>query len=412
MIRPASRRWSTATSSAAAPRASSSISRRARRAAARRHDRHRPYALGDAWRAERAQRPSASPPTRVAVVHNGIIENFQELQGRADRPRLSPSRPQTDTEVVAHLVTRYLDEGMTPREAVRKALARLEGAFALVMLFAGQHDLLIGARRGSAARHRLWRRRDVSRLRRAGAGAADPPHHLSRGRRLGGGDAPTAPTIFDADGQIGRARPISETALSGALIGKGNHRHFMLKEIYEQPAVIGDTLLALFNPTTRSVHLAGAAVRSRRASSGSPSSPAAPSYHAGHGREILVRAASRACRSRSISPRNSATARRTCRRAGSRSSSRNRARPPIRWRRCATRKQQGQNDRRRRQRARKLDRARGRCRAADPCRARDRRRLDQGLHHAARRARLLRHRAGAGARQASTPRARRRCRRR
>src|ERR1700744_1574443 len=96
--------------------------------------------------AVRNAHPIATP--EVAVVHNGIIENFQAL--KAELTGLGFAfESQTDTEVVALMVTRYLRDGMTPEQAVEKTLARLEGAFALVMLFAGQHDLLICARRGS-----------------------------------------------------------------------------------------------------------------------------------------------------------------------------------------------------------------------------------------------------------------------
>ena len=95
---------------------------------------------------ERNAHPIAT--SRVAVVHNGIIENFQALRASLERAGY-PFETQTDTEAVANLVTRHLDEGLCPREAVAKSLKELEGAFALVMLFAGEPDLLICARRGS-----------------------------------------------------------------------------------------------------------------------------------------------------------------------------------------------------------------------------------------------------------------------
>src|SRR5919198_5158977 len=84
---------------------------------------------------------------RVAVVHNGIIENFAALKRELEGLGYG-FETQTDTEAVANLVTRHLDQGLSPREAVAKALKRLEGAFALVLLFAGHPGLLIGARRG------------------------------------------------------------------------------------------------------------------------------------------------------------------------------------------------------------------------------------------------------------------------
>jgi glucosamine--fructose-6-phosphate aminotransferase (isomerizing) len=190
---------------------------------------------------------------KVAVVHNGIIENFQELKDEltAWGHRFGT---QTDTEVVAALVTRHLAEGLKPTEAAAKAFRRLEGAFALAILFAGEKDLLICARRGSPLAIGF------------GAGemylGSDSLALAPLTRRilyLNEGDwavvRADGATVYDSeDRKVERA--IKETALSGALIGKGNHRHFMEKEIFEQPAVIGDTLRAHFNPTTRSVHMA------------------------------------------------------------------------------------------------------------------------------------------------------------
>ena len=178
----------------------------------------------------------------------------------------------------------------------------------------------------------------------------------------------------------------------------------MQKEIFEQPAVIGDTLHALINPATRTVHL--------------PDLPfALGEIERDHDLRLRHRAimpawspntgssGSPASRSRSTSPRSSATARRRCRAAAPRSSSRNRARPPTRWRRCAMPGRRAE-DHRDRQPAGKLDRARGRHRAADPGRAGDRRRLDQGVHHPARRACRLYRGDGAGARRDRRSRAR------
>ncbi len=178
---------------------------------------------------------------RVAVVHNGIIENFQALRRELSDLGFS-FQTQTDTEAVAIMVTRYLGEGATPQQAVAKTLRRLEGAFALAMLFAGEEDLLVCARRGSPL----------------AIGIGDGEMLTRRICYLEEGDwallTAHGATVYDAsDRQV--EREVKETALSGALIGKGNHRHFMQKEIFEQPAVIGDTLRALFNPTTRSVHL-------------------------------------------------------------------------------------------------------------------------------------------------------------
>ena len=122
---------------------------------------------------------------RVAVVHNGIIENFQAL--RRELTALGyVFQTATDTEAVAILASHCLEQGLSPQDAVAKTLARLDGAFALVFLFAGEHDLLIGARRGSPLAigygdGEMFLGSDALAL-----AAAHPPHHLSRGRRLDG----------------------------------------------------------------------------------------------------------------------------------------------------------------------------------------------------------------------------------
>ena len=96
---------------------------------------------------ERNAHPIATD--RVAVVHNGIIENFQELKDEliAEGRRFESD---TDTEVVAQLLTSMLQQQMSPEEAMGRAMERLRGAFALVALFSGRHDILLGARRGSS----------------------------------------------------------------------------------------------------------------------------------------------------------------------------------------------------------------------------------------------------------------------
>ena len=189
---------------------------------------------------------------RVAVVHNGIIENFQAL--RHELTALGYTfRTETDTEAVAILATHFLAQGLAPPDAVAKTLARLHGAFALVFLFAGEHDLLIGARRGSPLAIGYG---DGEMFLGSDALALAPL--TRRITYLEEGDwavvTSRAVKIFDAaNNEVDR--PIREAAASGALIGKGNYRHFMQKEIFEQPAVIGDTLHALVNPATRTVHL-------------------------------------------------------------------------------------------------------------------------------------------------------------
>ena len=189
---------------------------------------------------------------RVAVVHNGIIENFQALRSELTQ-RGYDFQTETDTEAVAILATYFLDQGLSPPEAVAQTLARLDGAFALAFLFAGEHDLLIGARRGSPLAIGYG---DGEMFLGSDALALAPL--TRRITYLEEGDwaviTSSKVTIFNADNQVVE-RPIRELAASGALIGKGNYRHFMLKEIFEQPAVIGDTINALVNPATRTVHL-------------------------------------------------------------------------------------------------------------------------------------------------------------
>src|SRR5712672_4267823 len=189
---------------------------------------------------------------RVAVVHNGIIENFQAL--RRELTALGyVFQTATDTEAVAILASHCLEQGLSPQDAVAKTLARLDGAFALVFLFAGEHNLLIGARRGSPLAIGYG---DGEMFFGSDALALAPL--TCRITYLEEGDwaviTSNAVTIFDVNNAEVQ-RPIRESAASGALIGKGIYRHFMQKEIFEQPAVIGDTLNALINPATRTVHL-------------------------------------------------------------------------------------------------------------------------------------------------------------
>ena len=189
---------------------------------------------------------------KVAVVHNGIIENFQELRDELTE-RGNRFVTDTDTEVVVHLVTRYLEDGLPPKEAVAATLGKLEGAFALVLIFSGHHDLMIGARRGSPLAvgygdGEMYFGSDALAL----APLSQRICYLEEGdwAVVNGADA----EIFDAKGGA-VDRPVVETLVSGALIGKGNHRHFMQKEIFEQPAVIGDTLHSMLDPAKRRIAL-------------------------------------------------------------------------------------------------------------------------------------------------------------
>ena len=188
----------------------------------------------------------------VAVVHNGIIENFRELRetmiGRGRH-----FETQTDTEVVPHLFAEEIAQGRSPHAAALSVLSRLHGAFALAILIEDHPDLLIAARRGSPlaigyGQGEMFIGSDALAL----APLTDQIQYLDEGdwavlTRAGA-------TVYDESGRVVN-RPVRQTAFSGAMIGKGNHRHFMEKEIHEQPAVIGDTLRSFADPKTHKVTL-------------------------------------------------------------------------------------------------------------------------------------------------------------
>ena len=175
----------------------------------------------------------------VAVVHNGIIENFKPLRDELiARGRVFTS--ETDTEVVAHLVSEKVEAGMTPADAVREVLPRLHGAFALAILFRQHPELLIGARLGSPL---VVGHGDGETYLGSDALALAPL--TQRIAYLDEGDwvvcTKEGAQVFDRDNNpVERAITIS--GVTGALIDKGNFRHFMLKEIYEQPIVVAQTL--------------------------------------------------------------------------------------------------------------------------------------------------------------------------
>ncbi len=197
---------------------------------------------------------NAHPHTagRVAVVHNGIIENFQELRSELEAEGREFATD-TDTEVVPHLIDSYLAQGLDPEEATAQALKRLDGAFALGILFAGHRDLLIGARRGSPLA--IGHVDDGAFLASDALALAPFTRRISY---LEEGDWAVLRrgkvSVFDEhDRPVQRAHSV--TAHDGAMIGKGNFRHYMQKEIHEQPAVIGDTLNTYYNPAAGRIHL-------------------------------------------------------------------------------------------------------------------------------------------------------------
>lgn len=177
--------------------------------------------------------------SRVAVVHNGIIENYRELRGGLEARGIS-FESETDTEVVTHLIDLELAAGQEPVEAVRRTLGRLEGAFALAIMFAGHADLLIGARRGSplAVGHG-----DGEMYLGSDAIALAP--FTNRITYLDEGDwavlSRAGVQIRDAAGNAVE-RPTVTSNASAFLVDKAGHRHFMAKEIFEQPDVLSHTL--------------------------------------------------------------------------------------------------------------------------------------------------------------------------
>jgi len=176
---------------------------------------------------------------KVAVVHNGIIENFAELRRELEDHGVKFST-ETDTEVIAHLVTEEIKRGAPPIDAVKTTLPRLRGAFALAFLFAGEDNLLVGARKGSPLAvgfgdGEMYVGSDAIAL----APFTDQVSYLEDGdwvivTRAGA-------EIHDSGGKVAQ-RALIKSQASVLLMDKGNHRHFMAKEIHEQPEVVGHTL--------------------------------------------------------------------------------------------------------------------------------------------------------------------------
>jgi len=188
----------------------------------------------------------------VAVVHNGIIENFRELRQMLEKDG-ARFTSETDTETVAHLVNSYILKGASPQEAVKASLPQLRGAFALAFLFKGHNDLMIGARKGSplAIGHgdgEMYLGSDAIAL----APFTDTISYLEDGdwvvltREVG--------VIYDEQGAMVN-REVLKSGASSFLVDKANYRHFMAKEIHEQPEVVGHTLARYVDMATERVAL-------------------------------------------------------------------------------------------------------------------------------------------------------------
>src|SRR5271165_3530874 len=190
--------------------------------------------------------------SRVSVVHNGIIENHAELRTELEAAG-QEFTTETDTETVAQLVDLNLQRGMDPVAAAGAAFRRLEGAYALAMIFAGHPELIVGAQHGAPLA--VGYGEDEMFV---GSDALALAPLTRRIAYLRDGDWTVVDRhgakFFDIDGhQVDRE--IKLTRLTGAAIGKGNFRHFMEKELHEHPAVIGDTLHQMVSPATRAVAL-------------------------------------------------------------------------------------------------------------------------------------------------------------
>ena len=176
---------------------------------------------------------------QVAVVHNGIIENFRVLREELEADGATFTSD-TDTEVVAQLIHRELERGHDPVAAVATMLGRVEGAFALAIMFAGHEDLLIGARRGGPLAVGFGENEMY-----LGSDAFALAPMTGRLIYLEDGDwailTHRSCEIRDASGAIVE-RPVNLASVSLATVDKGNHRHFMIKEIFEQPDVVAHTL--------------------------------------------------------------------------------------------------------------------------------------------------------------------------
>ncbi|WP_415920917.1 glutamine--fructose-6-phosphate transaminase (isomerizing) [Tateyamaria sp. SN6-1] len=175
----------------------------------------------------------------VAVVHNGIIENFRELRAELSEAGYA-AQTETDSETVALLTQRYMDAGATPKDAAFQAIDRLVGAFALAFLFDGEDDLIIAARMGPplAVGHgdgEMFVGSDAIAL----ASLTDRITYLEDGDRAVVTRA--GATIYDAQGRLAN-RAVKQVSIEATRMDKAGHKHFMAKEIAEQPTVLGNTL--------------------------------------------------------------------------------------------------------------------------------------------------------------------------
>ena len=199
---------------------------------------------------QRNAHPHGTP--RVSVVHNGIIENHAELRAELEAAGQS-FQTETDTETVAQLIDLNLGRGMEPVDAARAAFARLEGAYAVALIFAGHPELMIGAQHGAPLA--IGFGESAMYLGSDSLALAPMTRRIAY---LHDGDWAVVSrddaAIFGSGG--GKVnRPIKVTVQTGAVVGKDGYRHFMEKELHEHPAAIGQTLARMLDPAARVVTL-------------------------------------------------------------------------------------------------------------------------------------------------------------
>ena len=189
---------------------------------------------------------------RVAIVHNGIIENFRALREELTKAGHTFAS-ETDSEVIAHLIDEYLSKGQSPEQAAIAAVRRLEGAFGIAVLFAGQDDILIGARKGSPLAVGIG---DGEMYLGSDAIAVSP--FTTRVMFLEEGDIAVLSRakvkVLDARGMVAE-RQVHIFAGGAAAVEKGNFRHFMQKEIYEQSETTARTITRYVNANDESVQM-------------------------------------------------------------------------------------------------------------------------------------------------------------
>ena len=195
---------------------------------------------------------------RVAIVHNGIIENFRELREEL-KGRGHQFESQTDSEVAAHLITDNMDRGMTPEAAAKAAVKRLTGAYSIAMIFKDHEGLLIGARKGAPMAVGYGETEAY-----LGSDAFALAPFTNRVSYLEEGDVAVVRgaqvSIFDSEDRPAN-REVKITTASAALVDKAGHSHFMAKEIHEQPEVVGHTLAHYLDPAGPVVRRQGVGLR-------------------------------------------------------------------------------------------------------------------------------------------------------